>query len=275
MLRWAPPSAWIPTRRTASRASSGLGVGVGVGVGCGLVAAGGGRCCHAAGMAAGVGSGESQQRQRRRDAVKMTAAEYRAKHRPILHAINESTKWTVSLAAFGYLCYCRFSPAACWCLVGSVANAFASKVLKALINQSRPPNARKADPGMPSSHAQSLFYFGSYISLAALSRFRTPQAVSTSVAAMAMSTFMTWLRVELGYHTFDQVAAGAFFGSLAAFALYSLGHSFALPAIASGRTDVMYALYGATAFACGAFTVKETWKWRHDVQKVYSKLVKA
>ena len=39
------------------------------------------------------------------------------------------------------------------------------QVIKRLVNESRPVNARAVDPGMPSSHASSLAFFGSYIVL--------------------------------------------------------------------------------------------------------------
>lgn len=41
-----------------------------------------------------------------------------------------------------------------------------SKILKYAINQSRPEAARKADPGMPSAHANSLAFLATYVSVA-------------------------------------------------------------------------------------------------------------
>ena len=63
------------------------------------------------------------------------------------------------------------------------------QVLKVVINESRPAGARSVDPGMPSSHANSLGYFGSYVALSALanlplvwtSALRAAAAVTTTV----------------------------------------------------------------------------------------------
>ena len=46
---------------------------------------------------------------------------------------------------------------------GGILNAILSKVLKRVINQARPEGARSADPGMPSSHAMSLFFLGTFV----------------------------------------------------------------------------------------------------------------
>ena len=72
---------------------------------------------------------------------------------PALDRLNSSTKWVVSLAAF-VVVVSRRDALSCWCLLGSIANSFLSRALKYAINEQRPENARKADPGMPSSHAQ-------------------------------------------------------------------------------------------------------------------------
>lgn len=44
-----------------------------------------------------------------------------------------------------------------WIVLGAVTNTLLSVVLKKLLNHER-PSALRSDPGMPSSHAQSIFY---------------------------------------------------------------------------------------------------------------------
>ena len=78
---------------------------------------------------------------------------------------NMETRWVVSVCAALTLAY-RRDAASALCIVGAVLNALLSKVLKRVLNMSRPTGARLADPGMPSSHAQSLFFFASYLSTA-------------------------------------------------------------------------------------------------------------
>jgi len=68
------------------------------------------------------------------------------------------------------------------------------QVLKVVINQSRPAAARSADPGMPSSHANSLGYFGSYVALSALA---SPPVDWTSVLRAAAALTVTVILVRL------------------------------------------------------------------------------
>ena len=74
------------------------------------------------------------------------------------------TKWLVSGSAFIVLLV-RRDAATVTFLCGAIGNALLSKVLKRLINAARPAGARLSDPGMPSSHAQSLSYFAVFLAL--------------------------------------------------------------------------------------------------------------
>lgn len=44
-----------------------------------------------------------------------------------------------------------------WAATGSILNSYISITLKQILNHERPSGLR-SDPGMPSSHAQSIFY---------------------------------------------------------------------------------------------------------------------
>uniref|UniRef100_A0A0G4HKN4 Phosphatidic acid phosphatase type 2/haloperoxidase domain-containing protein n=1 Tax=Chromera velia CCMP2878 TaxID=1169474 RepID=A0A0G4HKN4_9ALVE len=76
---------------------------------------------------------------------------------PLLKAVGSTTRYTVS-GLVGVLLFTRRDAAALTCVVGALMNAIAGKILKRLLNLSRPPGARQSDPGMPSSHATSLFF---------------------------------------------------------------------------------------------------------------------
>lgn len=52
-----------------------------------------------------------------------------------------------------------------WALMGAVANTVLSSILKKLLNHERPAPALRSDPGMPSSHAQSIFYAATFLVL--------------------------------------------------------------------------------------------------------------
>lgn len=67
------------------------------------------------------------------------------------------SKWVVS-AFFGALILWRHDAESLWFAAGSVLNVILSVVLKGILNQERPSTV-KSDPGMPSSHAQSIFFF--------------------------------------------------------------------------------------------------------------------
>jgi len=128
-----------------------------------------------------------------------------------------------SIAAF-FLIF-KHEPAILWALLGSIVSSFINKVLKKVINQQRPISARKEDPGMPSSHANSLSFLGTYSSLA-LAQYHSTGA---AVALFICSLFLTWLRVALGYHTYPQVVVGFCLGSATAIGWRQMGLRHFLP----------------------------------------------
>ncbi|CAK9094650.1 unnamed protein product [Durusdinium trenchii] len=147
----------------------------------------------------------------------------------LLHHIDAGTKWLVSGAVFGVLLW-RQDSAICWCVLGSVGAAANCKCLKVLINQSRPRGARKVDPGMPSSHAQSLGFLSIYFALDVAFPFSGPaQRVPTDSGRAAWAgmlvaggLFGSWLRVAMGFHTTAQVAVGYALGAASAVVWQSL-----------------------------------------------------
>jgi len=147
------------------------------------------------------------------------------------------TRWIVSGLAAATL-FWRQDAATILCITGAILNALLSKVLKRVINESRPEGARLADPGMPSSHSQSLFFFATYLSAAAAQaetltlpalHATVPPAVLPSIvfisssslalkAAIAAGLFAlasgaAAYRVAVGLHTPAQIGAGAAIGS--------------------------------------------------------------
>ncbi|KAK8653182.1 hypothetical protein V6N13_127192 [Hibiscus sabdariffa] len=71
--------------------------------------------------------------------------------------LNRLSKWLVS-ALFGGVILWRHDAEALWMEMGLIVNALVSIRLKRVLNQERPVVELKSDPGMPSSHAQSIFY---------------------------------------------------------------------------------------------------------------------
>ena len=155
----------------------------------------------------------------------------------------------------------------------SVATAMLGKVVKRLVNQSRPAGARKLDAGMPSSHAISLAYLstaGAASLLLPLLRGEAPCAASCLLAgAMVLAaSYYSWLRVFVGHHTIAQVAVGYLFGASCALLVMSLiyaGHQNRDDKW-GGRTDELprwakqWVLYASVA-GCMLCMVKFGRKW--------------
>ncbi|KAF2302331.1 hypothetical protein GH714_034124 [Hevea brasiliensis] len=71
--------------------------------------------------------------------------------------LNRLSKWVVS-SMFAVVLIWRHDAASLWLAMGSVVNFILCVRLKRIFNQQRPLSTLKSDPGMPSSHAQSIFY---------------------------------------------------------------------------------------------------------------------
>ena len=69
------------------------------------------------------------------------------------------------------------------------------QLLKYVINQSRPEAARKADPGMPSAHANSLAFLSTYVSLAcaAGTSWQSPPGAALVFGVPTLAVFLVSL----------------------------------------------------------------------------------
>jgi len=190
-------------------------------------------------------------------------------HAPtVLYRINKATKYLVTASAFCVLAY-KHDAAVCWSLVGAVLNSFLCKVLKRIFNHSRPSTAVKEDPGMPSSHAQSIGYLATYAAAGLLgaSIGSTLVTYCSSAVIQVLSVFLSWLRIKTGYHTTAQVLVGYVFGTMAALSWLWLWQSQAAAFFIAtpGATLVLYTstcMLGA-AFCLMVFKpMKKLAKWR-------------
>lgn len=184
----------------------------------------------------------------------------------VLAYINESTKWVVSGIAFTVLIGKRDEMTA-WCIIGGVISAMLCRTLKFLINASRPPRARKSDPGMPSSHACTLAFLSMYPSMMILELSPGAELATTNMVAalglIAGGMFLTSLRVILGYHTWPQVIVGWLLGSSVAVSWQYIGVKAALPYLMSHAVGRWCLTLGTCGFVA-LFAVKNVLRWARE-----------
>jgi dolichyldiphosphatase len=192
-----------------------------------------------------------------------------------LALINRATKYAVSLAVLLSVLLSGASPRACWAVAGAVASSGACKLLKRLLNLPRPEGAPKADPGMPSSHANSLAFLASTAALEIARGARVGGGGAEGAAAVAaaplaaaaavlvLGAFLSWLRVRLGFHTPAQVGVGCIFGAGCGVAWHELsGPALAWMAEAAGSAEAAgLGLKVAAASAGVAFAVGNARGW--------------
>ncbi|KAG2242688.1 hypothetical protein Bca4012_067885 [Brassica carinata] len=146
---------------------------------------------------------------------------------------NHLSKWVVA-ALFGSILILRHDGASLWAVIGFISNSLLSVTLKRILNQERPVTTLRSDPGMPSSHAQSI----SFISLFTL--FSVMEWLGTSLLSvflcgliLAFASYFTWLRVSQKLHTTSQVIVGAIVGAVYSTLWYITWNSLLLQAFAS------------------------------------------
>ena len=134
------------------------------------------------------------------------------------------TKVVVSGATFAFLCMRRDVATAVF-IYGAICNALLSKLLKRMINAARPAGAQLSDPGMPSSHAMSLFFFAAFLSSGLLEWDVWPRGALLSTqhlellrpaaacCVVVLAAVLALLRVRAGLHTIAQVSVGSAIGA--------------------------------------------------------------
>ncbi|KAM3454930.1 hypothetical protein MY3296_002712 [Beauveria thailandica] len=112
---------------------------------------------------------------------------------------------------------------------GQLACEALNFLLKRLIKEERPRRIHGKGYGMPSSHAQFVFFWSIALSLFLLVRHRpttTPGGaklvarLAVSAASLGLAAATAWSRVYLNYHTPKQVLVGSSVGVLSAVAWF-------------------------------------------------------
>ncbi|PAN07793.1 hypothetical protein PAHAL_1G363200 [Panicum hallii] len=132
---------------------------------------------------------------------------------PVEAALNRMSKWLVA-GCFTLAVLWKHDAEIIWISLGAVANSLLSMILKKMLNHERPSSALRSDPGMPSSHAQSIFYAATVLILSLYCWIGTNYlTVILGPATLSVAAYLSWLRVSQRLHTLNQVMVGAAVGS--------------------------------------------------------------
>jgi PAP2 superfamily. len=140
----------------------------------------------------------------------------------IVTKIGSTTSSVVAGTFFLVLAYQRDSFMLTF-FIGSILNGISSKILKKVLNVDRPEGfqsdesikVKPSDKGMPSSHAMSLGFIGTYCIAHAISILGTGFQSSAISVGIILYTFISLLyRVQSNLHTVAQIIVGLVFGVL-------------------------------------------------------------
>ncbi|KAA8531906.1 hypothetical protein F0562_006377 [Nyssa sinensis] len=165
--------------------------------------------------------------------------------------LNNLSKWLVA-TLFGLVLLWRHDAAALWAATGSVLNTGLSTTLKQILNQERPVSALRSDPGMPSSHAQSIFFT---VMFAVLSMTEwlgvNGLTITLSGLSLAFGSYLSWLRVSQQLHTIGQVVVGSILGSMFSILWFWSWDAIVLQAFISHLWVRIVIVMGASGFCLG------------------------
>ncbi|GFQ08030.1 lipid phosphate phosphatase epsilon 2 chloroplastic [Phtheirospermum japonicum] len=145
--------------------------------------------------------------------------------------------------------------------MGAVLNAILSVALKQILKQERPFSTLRSDPGMPSSHAQSIFYTITFLNLSMIEWFGLNALTSTlSGFFFILGSYFSWLRVSQQLHTVIQVFVGAAIGLIFSIFWFWSWKMFVLNFFVSSLWVRTVVILGAVALSVGFILhVIRTW----------------
>lgn len=182
---------------------------------------------------------------------------------PVQATLNRMSKWLVA-GSFTFAAIWKHDAEIMWILMGAVINSLLSMVLKKTLNHERPAPAFRSDPGMPSSHAQSIFYAATILALSLYYWLGTNYLTMViGPATLLVATYLSWLRVSQHLHTLNQVMVGAAVGSAFAALWFVLWHSLVQEAFVSSLLVRIAVILGASVF-CVTFVIYMIRHWLKD-----------
>ncbi|KAL5704695.1 dolichyldiphosphatase [Ranunculus cassubicifolius] len=162
--------------------------------------------------------------------------------------VDRFSKWLLAIL-FGAFFIWKHDAESSWAAMGSVVNFCLSVALKYLLNQQRPVPTLRSNPGMPSSHAQIVFYAVSYVTLSMI-RFRglTMATMLFGAFILASGSYISWLRVSQKHHTISQVCVGAVTGAVFSIFWFQAWHACVLKAFDASLSVQYIVALGSVAF---------------------------
>ncbi|KAK7309307.1 hypothetical protein RJT34_05927 [Clitoria ternatea] len=178
------------------------------------------------------------------------------------YTLNRLSKWIVT-ALFGSIILWRHDAEALWFAAGSILNSLLSVWLKRVLNQER-PSSLKSDPGMPSSHGQSIFFTVFFVILSFVEYLGVNGfTIGISGLVLAFGSFFSYLRVSQQLHTVSQVVVGAVIGSIFSCIWYWLWNGYVLDAFMSTLWVRIIVILGSVGLCIG-FTLFAIRYWLQD-----------
>ncbi|CAL0311485.1 unnamed protein product [Lupinus luteus] len=166
--------------------------------------------------------------------------------------LNRLSRWIVTVLMGCFILW-RHDAEALWFGAGAILNVLLSVWLKRILNQER-PTTLKSDPGMPSSHAQSIFFAAFFVILWSVGRIGLNVfTIFVSGLVLASGSFFSYLRVSQKLHTMSQVVVGAAIGSIFSTLWYWLWNAFLLDVFISSIWVRIVVVLGSAGLCLGFF----------------------
>ncbi|CAO2047820.1 unnamed protein product [Urochloa humidicola] len=179
---------------------------------------------------------------------------------PLEAALNSASKWLVA-GSYVFAVVWKHDVEIMWVMLGASANYLLSLILKKMLNHERPAPDLRSDPGMPSSHAQSICYAATLLVLSLYYCLGTNYlTMIIGPATLSMASYLSWLRVPRRLHTLNQVVAGAGVGSAFAALWFLLWRSLVQETLASSLANQIVVVFGSTT-SCVAVAIYMSGHW--------------
>ncbi|PNT69284.1 hypothetical protein BRADI_3g52710v3 [Brachypodium distachyon] len=192
---------------------------------------------------------------------------------PVEASLNGMSKWLVA-GGFAFAAVWKHDAEVMWALMGAVLNKALSTILKKMLNHQRPDQALRSGPGMPSSHAQSMFYAATFLVLSLFKWLGTNYlAMIIGATTMASASYL---------HTLNQILVGAAVGSAFGTLWFVLWRSLVQEAFASSLWVKITVLLGPVAFCIAVILqmIHDRRKWpplqlrRHPYRELLHRLLR-